>query len=486
MKIINVIILVLSILIISGCGSGKFNSTPLNPQDEMLKGETRVNFDESMISSAMLGSYELMLDLDSMTAELVNLRIGAIGESYIVNGLSYFTISPCSDCFKIKSIALTNDGYIDLGFVVRHPFQAGDPLKPPSALNRLDLDIFDTALLIKPLDTVSGTYSLTGDSVYSGFTQNSDGFTRELSAVLSDDAALPYVLVVDDNEAGTDTFNEFSMGDEAEFNVIFSSNGTLNFNLFLTMGYGASARKSSRLNPTYYNPEFNRKSAWKVNVIPPNGDDPPQMGNTWNNVDLTTPFDVTVEAFDWQIGATVNPELLDPTEIYAASDVGSVSVEIPGMNNSLITETTASSGTGTTSDPLIYTLGMPNENLLPAGEYTGLVKVTDERVPGVVIFGGETDTLADSPDGISLNWAEIPEFATYQTFTATVVYGCGPITGSITTPVCPISGINSGQSVDFSAVASSDNGGDPVVLYEWDMDYDGIPSNFILMPPVLM
>ena len=89
------------------------------------------------------------------------------------------------------------------------------------------------------------------------------------------------------------------------FNVIISETG-LSFDLYLTMGYGASATNLTRLTPKYYNPEFNRKAAWKVEVIPPEGDDPPEMGNTWANGDTTTPYTVTVKVYDWQHDATVD------------------------------------------------------------------------------------------------------------------------------------------------------------------------------------
>jgi len=98
------------------------------------------------------------------------------------------------------------------------------------------------------------------------------------------------------------------MGSQKSFQVQFpvTPPENLTFNLYLTCGYGSSAVLVDRLNPTYYNPEFNRKSAWKVEVIPPNGTNPPSQGNTWASNDSSTPFNVTVKAYDWQIGANVD------------------------------------------------------------------------------------------------------------------------------------------------------------------------------------
>jgi hypothetical protein len=485
MKILRFSIPILVLFLISGGCSGNGANPVID--DFLLSSDSSLIFKDGLpiIEAAnigndtfdalgVLGGYELTISLEPMTAELASMRTGSIGESYIVNGISYFTIAPCADCLKIKSIAVTGDYLIQVTFMAAHPFDPGDVLKPPSAVNRLDLDVFDLALLVHPIDETPDIYTLTDKSVYTGILVDNSGYTTELANAIDDQTAIPYVLIIDDNADSTNTFNKFKMGAEVEFDVLFSPGENLYFNLYLTMGYGASAKKPQRLFPTYYNPEFNRKSAWKVVVSPPNGDDPPVIGNTWNDSDNSTLFDVTVQVFDWQIGANVDPELTNTDDVYAASEVTGVSLEIPGMNEALITTTVEDSGSGAPDDPLVYTLSIANENLIAAGEYFGLVKVSDSRIPGESLVGGETDTLVDSPDGISLQWLNIPEFATYQTFPATVVVGCGPITGSITTPVCPISGVSSGSSINFEASASSANGGDPVVLYEWDIDYDGI------------
>jgi hypothetical protein len=470
-----IILLVLSLAMFYGCSGMK---EPLTPHDQNFQDDSIpiIAFNQSdnqFNAVGLLGAYEMVLSGDLSSADLIPIRTSSIGESYIVNGISYFTITPCSDCLKIKSIALSADNLIEVTFSIRHPFLPGDTLKPPSAINRLDLDIFDVALLVRPLDITPDPYPLTGTPAYTGILAGNAGYTSELANVIDDDAALPYVLVVDDNDAGTDSYNEFPMGAESEFKALFAITENTDFGLYLTFGYGASAKKPQRLSPTYYNPEFNRKSAWKVAVTPPNGSNPPAMGNTWNDSDTSTLFDVTVAVYDWQIGANVDPLLTNPTDISAASGVSSVSLEIPGMHGSLIQTSTADSGSGTPSDPLIYTLSVANENDLDAGTYWGLVKVTDERSPGTVNLGGETDTLVDCPNGVTLNWVNMPEFATYQVFPATVVIGCGPITGQIDSPSqCP-SDLSNGVTVDFTVSASSSNGGEPIVLYEVDFDYNG-------------
>jgi hypothetical protein len=471
----------LSIILIAGCSQRGIDS-PLIPSNNDLQiqpdtlpviGSTT---SEDMTNAiGILGGFELVLDTTGMKADLHPLRSStAIGDSYIVSGAGFFTVSPCQDCLRIKSIELDENENPIVTFYIEHPFKPGDVNKPPTWLNRLDLDVFDVSLVIKPQGFSSETFPYTGRSVYTGIIADQSGYTRELRNVTGDDNAMPYILVVDDDQANLSTYNKFEMGASRTFNVKFdfgqSENVTMD--LYLTMGYGHSAKKPQRLNPTYYNPEFNKKSPWKVRVLPPNGLDAPSMDNTWNDRDSSTPFNVQVMVFDWQIGATVNPDLTSQTDIYEISEISSVSVEIPGMTGTLPTITTPSMGTGMPGNPLVFDIPVANELMLGAGEYTGLVKVLDTRNPRPVIAGSEPDTLVHTEDGVKLEWYEIPEYATYQTFTAAIVSGCGPVTGQITTPAGNLTGIYNGQMVNFTASASSANGGDPIALYEWDMDYD--------------
>lgn len=420
----------------------------------------------------MLGAYELRLDPSNTSAELISKRIPSIGESWIVNGISFFTISPCTSCLKVKSIALTSDSLLALTFAISHPFEPGDPLQPPTGKNRLDLDIFDLALVVRPLGVSTTMYPLIGKSAYVGVLANNAGYTVELANVLNDFAAMPYALVVDDNASGQNTFNKFAMGADAVFDVFFNLEGltSFNFDLFLTMGYGASAKKAQRLSPKYFNPEFNRKPAWKVKVIPPEGTNPPAVGNTWNDGDTTTPYKVTVMVWDWQHGVTsiANPPV-NPGDIAFASDVTQVSVEVPGMTSTLNAVTTPKSGTGSPSDPLIYEVSFPNKNKLSAGKYWGLVKVTDSRVPAANPLQDPIDYTIDVPmPGTLVNYA-IPEFATYQSFTATVVVGSVPPTCDL---VLSKTAVGSGETIMANPGTSSDPDGF-IISYEYDTNYVG-------------
>ena len=430
--------LLLVSLLLLGCSSGGNPTAPGNPNDNTYKISGQVS-DELLDASktpGLLGIYELSINPSGNSAELVPKRISTIGESYIVSGISFFNFFPCIDCFKIKSVELTNDENILLTFKIRHPFKAGDPFKPPSGMNRLDLDIFDLALIIEPVNLTPSAFPLTNASINPDVCVSPDGYTRELSALTApNDAALPYYLVIDESEISPipdpTTWNIFAMGASAEFTAEFNLTTiqNMNFNLYLSTSYGMSAKRAGRLFPKYYNPEYNRKVAWKVVATPPQGNNPPATGNTWQNGDTTTAFNVKVEVYDWQIGAPVatapNFEDADPGEIYSSSNPSTVSVEIPGMNNTLnvVNAPDNPSSTGKPGDPWIFTVPIVNENDLSEGEYHGLVKVTDERTPSTETIG--RDFLISSPDGIALDNYLLPEFATYQAFTATVVRGGG-------------------------------------------------------------
>jgi len=365
MKIYRYAILLIALIaLIAGCSR-------INNPVYIMEDSSSISISDKGDDLGLLGAYQLVISPDGQNVELTPMRLSAIGESYMVSGLSFFTDTPCPDCLKLRGFAY-EPPLIKIIFEISHPFQAGNTSLPPSAKNRLDLDVFDPALVVRPLDTSTTSYSL--GEIYLGACGNQDGYTTELADLIGTNTACPYFLVVDNSETGSSTYNEFAMGTPSFlFDTWFANIGS--FDLYLTMGYGYSAKKPQRLNPKYYNPEFNRKAAWKVNVLPPDPSD------TWSASDTTTPHNVMVEVYDWQIGANVNQSLVNTTDVYAASEVAKVSVEIPGMTAAPVEVLTETSGTGKPNDPLVFTIPIANENGLPAGEYIGLVKVTDTRVP---------------------------------------------------------------------------------------------------------
>jgi hypothetical protein len=428
----------------------------------------------------ILGAYDVRVNAEEMTAELVSKRFSTIGESLLVSGLGFFSVRPCGNCVQITGVEKTPEGLVKLTYHVKHPFNVGDPGLPPKGNNRADLDIFDMAFVINDSNDVGKVLPLLMKKVRPFTYVNPDGYSKELEKIVKHTDALPYYLVVDDSVTGTSTWNEFPMGGEGDAEIFIKNQGAvMNFEMYLTFGYGAAARKATFFEPRYFNPEFNRKNAWKIEVTPPWGTDNPTWENAWTPTDTTTLRPITVKVYDWQQGANVyagtdfeGEALL--SDVYKASNVASVKMEIPGatisqnMFNLEKTMLVADSGTGMPGNPLVYTFNVANENQLPAGSYTGFVQVLDERDPASIPT--VRDYLIDSPDGAAQTPYIMTEYATYQSFPVFVLTPCGPIGGTVNT-VGPLT-TPSGGLLDFSVSGVSGNGGS-VVLYEIDWNYDG-------------
>ncbi|MFH1514016.1 MAG: hypothetical protein ABIG42_01010, partial [bacterium] len=294
----------------------------------------------------------------------------------------------------------------------------------------------------------------------------------------ADLAAMPFFLIKDDSTDAmppVSTYNKFPMGGEANFDVVFNlvvGGPTLRFDMYLTFGYGASATRLSRLTPKYFNPEFNRKNAWKVVVTPP--------AETWGDSEPTVTHNVEVKVWDWQQGATVSTTVpyadeIDTTKVYEASTVIKVQATVFGAIGETLV---ATSGLGTPISPLIYQVPVANSLGRPPGIYNGIVKVSDGRTVAGAFTEGQ-DFLIHTADGMTLSNYLMPEFATYQIFVAEIVSGssCGPINGAgaFITTTCPQM-ITVGNSITFivGGVVSPN----ATITYYADFDWDGIPANF--------
>ena len=413
MRIITSAFLITLTLITIGCSSA---SIPVNPYDAMP--DVFISDSETGVSNiGVLGAYSCVLDPVNLTLEMTQIRKTTIGESFIVDGGAFFNIFPCPDCFIVNGISVNPDA-ITLNMFIRHPFEAGEPSLPPSGANRLDLDIFDLAAVIQPIGPAGQYFPGINVTVQASSCFAQDGYIMELQNVYSQSEAWPYFLVVCDSDTGISTFNRFTMGSGREFQVYFvPTTSLLYFNIYLTFGYGASATFWQRLTPKYYNPEFNRKAAWRVTAYP--------MG-FWIDNNNTTTVDVRVDIFDWQHMATVYPNPADfanapSDQVYSASTVWGLYIEIPALFNGAGWMGASVGGTGAPNDPIIYLVPVANENLAPAGEYTGLVQIVDTR-NAATAPDLNRDCIISSSDGKFLGKYELPsgEYETYQTFTVVV------------------------------------------------------------------
>lgn len=417
-KLKVIFLLILLVLIQTGC------SQSINPTSPSLDSSSNTNLPCTDISSAdgiiegigLMGAYSVTVDPVTLTADVVPVRYSSVGESYIVNGLRFFTAFPCTECFAVVGVRANLDT-IELVFAMTHPMNPGNTALPPSGANRLDLDVFDTALVVLPTATNPTYFPQIDREAIAGFCVNPDGYTGELSEYLGRPSLVPYFLVIDDNESATMTYNRLEMGTYSESSIFIKNTGTvLNFYVYMSFAYGASSTFWTRLTPKYYNPEFNRKAAWKISVNPT---------NHWMDNDFTTPVPITVSVFDWQQYASIysDPDNFKdaPTDnVYSVSNVDVVNLELPGITSSFHANAFATTGNGTPSNPLVYMFYVVNDLHASGGTYLGLVQVIDDRIPQALPPTGKRDFLVHTDDGKTLVNQSIPEFATYQTFEAAV------------------------------------------------------------------
>ncbi|MBU1022701.1 hypothetical protein KKB99_00345, partial [bacterium] len=159
-------------------------------------------------------------------------------------------------------------------------------------------------------------------------------------------------------------------------------------------------------------------------------------------------------------------------------------IMVPGVTSTAVTDTNPTPVSGTPrnpADPLIYSMQIANSANASPGDYTGLVKVLDTYSPGQntnpLLLGMDGVGRVKPSEGPLTGLFAITEFATYQVFKVFVDYGCGPITGQVDTPSCPILTFVSGETQSFQVSASSARGGGNIILYEIDYDYDGVNFN---------
>jgi hypothetical protein len=473
-------------LISNGCSHGGSSPTePASLQDQTELSQEIDSFpvaitgnlsDSGMTGTGVLGAFEVNIDPANMTGEITPFRISsAIKDSFIVDITNFLSIAPCKDCLKLIAVALGADQNIECTFTIRHPFKPGNLGNPPSASNRLDLHIFDVFGIVHfPGNTTSiGTKLIASDKIINpdGYT---DSFDSRIDPIFPTEANLhPYMVMSLDPTNGN-----YNPSSPTGFTNIISPTGhnvlpmgcapipttfrihpddaaSINFALVVTAAYGQSATKATVL-PTYYLPEFNRKEAWRVGAA--------VTSNTMFESEPSSSCAMQIEVWDWNHGATIDPEMVNKDSIRASSNVASVTVEIPGVTDSAVSATGPVSGDGRTT-PLLYQASIFNELGAARGTKTGLVKVTDSRETGLNT-GGIGDAIAR--DGVT--FFELSEFATYQVFEVDVLI---PDTVAVidTNPDPPF--VQPSQSVSLDGTRSYAYHAD-IISYEWDMDYDGI------------
>ncbi|MEO7993569.1 MAG: hypothetical protein ABI743_04155, partial [bacterium] len=310
--------------------------------------------------------------------------------------------------------------YLDV--TVRHPF--------PNIIQRRDLNVFDPRLVV-----VTGLRSEWGPVAFpqmgtydrpasgggstptvleanTSMLLNADGYTTHFDERVDHLAGKtytgtlnPYInyattLFPDDFSSGFNPYHLFaqSRGPETRTIKISLPSTVAKFDAFLMLevNYGQSATKFTRLNPQYYNPEFNRKEAYNVEV---------QVGTASDGLRFGSALPLTVNVKDWQQTFTLDPTYPNPgntTGLRYISTVADVSVAIPGWTAGTANQNIALSGAGTESSPLQYGLSLTRDAFYPPR--------TGVAIPILV-------RVRDSQDGSSLGNTN-PAFDLGQTYDA--------------------------------------------------------------------
>lgn len=486
--------------ILSGCSGESGAVVPSNDTDNPLAytglpaGVTDY-FTDGTPSAGMgaLGMFQLEINPSDISAGLSSLRQSALTDVLeVVDITNFLQLAPCSDCVKIKSVSLDIDGNIVVSIGIKHPFGAGDPLKPPSGKNRADLHVFNVEGIVVS-DAPATQFGLLNQSTAGFELINADGLTGYLDEIYPTDATVhPYVTHFDDYsignfDAGNPTGFEnvtdpppsgnlvMAMGCDYDYqNYVFNLSGEpVSFIYAVGCTYAVSAAsKIERFTPEFRIPQHNKKAASEVSFH--------IIANNLAGEDTLSTADIEIHVVDISHGVAVGTAL---NEMFADSSIDDIFIDIPAVMTTMLVldGNNPVSGTGhEPSDPLAYQGTITNTAGATEGTYAGLIKVSDAYAPGL-----NTSPLLNGMDGIERvepiqNPLEglfaISEFATYQTFNIYVMAGNDPPVAVLETDPDPAL-IQQYTTIDLIATSSYDTDG-TIDLYEYDYDWDNDPANF--------
>lgn len=508
--LIAIIFLVFTVL--TGCSSSVNNPINSDNPSEQTESQNGVNgfmpllvsdFSADGVPSAgmgILGLYNGVLDPTNMTAEITPIRYTSAGlnDSLLVDISAFLTQSPCLDCVVLGSVSIDSDGHPILEFGVKHPFAPGDATQPPSATNRLDLHIFSARGFIISDGVIGGGYKnfpIFTKSIPAWRLVNASGYAGEFDqnwdTILNTSASLhPYILHFDDYSFGNYTsaaesgFTNIAlptgstvmpMGSAYDFkdyvfDFPFASGQKLKFIYALTASYGLSSKgKSEWLRPRYRVPQYCQKPATYVRVT--------EIENFLDDVDETSYADLTISVLDINDGVEVGEDI---DKMDHDSSISGIAVEVPDMSATPFEVTDIPSAllggnARNPLEPLRFKIRIQNNKLAAQGYHIGLVKITDSYPADANqnINGNAIPSVP--PDAQPSDYVfTVSEWATYAVFTYYVKLGNRR-------PDCELSleynTILGGTSLDVQpGPGTVDTDGD-IILYEYDMDYDGSQFN---------
>ena len=442
-KILFILLAMIFVFLVPGC-SGRDN-----PMISSVSSHEKLSYDsvpavftdyssDGSISGGMgaLGLFQMHLDPSSLDGELTSLRRSSLEDVIeIVDITNFLELAPCTNCVKMRSVALDPDGNIVINIGIMHPFPAGDPSKPASGRNRADLHVFNVEGIVIS-NAPATTFTSIGQKAAGFRLVNADGYTgyldSSIDSIYPTDATIhPYITHFDDYSAGN--FNAANpMGFESvttpppsgnlvmpmgsDLNLqdyVFALDGPTDFIFAVGCTYALSAEsKAMRFSPEYRCPQHNKKAASEVSLE--------IISNDLKGGNITSSALLEIRVVDISHGVAVGVGL---DQMKSDSSVGSVSIEVPGVTSTPVVVPGGSplSGTGhSPSDPLVYQATITNASGGAEGIYPGLIKVMDTYAPGQ-----NSVPSLESKDGISrvdpgmspmTGLFDISEFATYQVF----------------------------------------------------------------------
>jgi len=493
-----------------GCSGGS-KENPVIPSDSKPASEPEPtayipdDLPDGFTAPMLFGIYEVEIDPLNLTGKVHPVRISdVLGESYHVDITPFLTISPCSDCLDIKSIALNEDLNLEVTFRTKHPFE---PTK------RYDLHVFDmrgiivSGVNIKDFSRIrldmdgDGTRETTARATID-FLLNPDGYTSFYDGVVEqylgkiydgninpyknlwfcpktsqpgsnyDPAAAPQYGFTDLTKPTG--HNVFPMGgnfdnplSETIYELKFSDTvRNVNFMLILEASYGHTTRMKTRLQPRYFLPEFHRKDAWWVTAD--------LISNDLIGWQSTSSAKLAIRAYDWQAGIAPTPgwdyQTSSLTSIKYASDIKEVIIDIPGILSGSIVTTLAQTqgGDGSPMSPYTWEIDFTNQLAADPGTYWGLVAVRD------ALEGTPNAPLATS--GSAMTPKRLNDLTTYQVFEVLVEEGNLPPVADVLVNPDPVRVC---KDVTISVGPDCLDPDGTIVMYEYDTDYSGNPATFV-------
>lgn len=494
----------LAILIVSiGCSGGKthvnnFVAPEILANTSTLPAGVSDWAQDGTPSQGMgvMGLFNVHVDAQNQIAQLTTLREGMLTDVLeVVDITNFLQLAPCYDCVKIESISIDADGNIVVSIGIKHPFDAGDSLKPVTGRNRADLHVFNIEGIVISNST-GATFGGVSETIAEINFINADGFSGYLDSAIDEiyptDATIhPYMTHFDDYSAGNfDASNPMgfasvtdpppsgnlvmAMGCDYDYqDYIFNIAGEFDFIFAVGCTYAVSAAtKHDRFTPEYRIPQHNKKSASEVSVE--------IITNELAAGNETSTAEIEIHVVDISHNVPVGEAL---NEMFADSSVSQITIDVPSVTLSPVIVTGGSSISGTghdPTDPLVYPATITNTASGDVGIYPALVKVTDLYAPGMntnpLLYGMDgitrVDPIANPLEGLFA----IDEFATYQTFDIEVFSGNDA-------PVCDlnVSDTEVGQGAIITADPGTSNDPDgSIISYEYDNDYDVVTFNAVV------